>query len=137
MEETNNTPNTVVVDALMVEPIGDASQVVEAEVCYAELYESAMVEVFYNKGSAQTLTLQSKFQKHLEEVELDGERTDADKYMEELCEKVTSNFDIWNWWKVNSSKYKVILEVARDVLAILMSTISSEAAFSMGGRVMD
>ena len=38
MEETNNTPNTVegepiVVDASMVEPVGDASQFVEAEVC--------------------------------------------------------------------------------------------------------
>ena len=88
-------------------------------------------------GSAQTLTLQSKFQKHLEEVELDGERTEVDKYLEEPCEKVTSNFDILNWWKVNSSKYKVLSEVARDVLAIPVSTVSSEAAFSTGGRVID
>ncbi|GFY98587.1 hypothetical protein Acr_12g0011280 [Actinidia rufa] len=88
-------------------------------------------------GSAQTLAVQSKFQKHLEEVELDGEMTKVDKYLEERCEKVTSNFDILNWWKVNSSKYKVLSEVARDVLAIPVSTVSSEATFSMGGRVID
>ena len=38
IDETNNTPNTVegepiVVDASMVEPVGDASQSIEAEVC--------------------------------------------------------------------------------------------------------
>ena len=60
-----------------------------------------------------------------------------DKYLEKHCEKVTSNFDILNWWKVNSSKYKVLSEVARDVLAIPVSTVSSEAAFSTGGRVID
>ena len=117
--------------------------------CYAELYESAMVEVFTTKvkdslkriydeyeklnarsssssrtsidmevdqpclvGSAQTLTLQSKFQNHLEEVVLDGKKIEVDKYLEEPCEKVTSNVDILNWWKVNSSKYKVLSEVA-------------------------
>ena len=88
-------------------------------------------------GSAQTLTLQSKFQKHLEEVELDGKKIEVDKYLEEPCEKVTSNFDILNWWKVNSSKYKVLSEVARDVLAIPVSTVSSEATFITGVRVID
>ena len=33
MEETNNTPNTIAVDASMVEPVGDASQFVEAKEC--------------------------------------------------------------------------------------------------------
>ena len=101
--------------------------------CYAELYESAMVEGFttkikdtlkciydeyekFNAGSlsssqtsidmevdqscleesVQTVTLQSKFQKHLEQIQLDGERTELDKYLETPCEKVTSNFDILN-----------------------------------------
>ena len=38
---------------------------------------------------------------------------------------------------MNSSKYKVLSEVAQDVLAILVSIVSSEAAFSMGDRVID
>lgn len=87
--------------------------------------------------NGQTVTLQSKFQKHLEEVEIGGGKSELDKYLEEACEKETPNFDILNWWKVNSSKYKVLSEVARDVLAIPVSTVSSEAAFSTGGRVID
>ncbi|KAG5553647.1 hypothetical protein RHGRI_011517 [Rhododendron griersonianum] len=89
------------------------------------------------EGSGKTTSLQSKFRKHLEEVETDGGKSEVDKYLEEQCEKETSNFDILNWWKVNSSKYVILSKVARDVLAIPVSTVASESAFSTGGRVID
>ncbi|KAF7124301.1 hypothetical protein RHSIM_Rhsim12G0168900 [Rhododendron simsii] len=89
------------------------------------------------EGSGKTTSLQSKFRKHLEEVETDGGKSEVDKYLEELCEKETSNFDILIWWKVNSSKYVILSKVARDVLAIPVSTVASESAFSTGGRVID
>ena len=41
------------------------------------------------------------------------------------------------WWKVNSTRYVILSEVARDVMAIPVSTIASESAFSTGGRVLD
>ena len=47
------------------------------------------------------------------------------------------NFDILMWWKINSSRYRVFSQIARDVLAILVSTVASESAFSTGGRVLD
>ncbi|CAN0876613.1 Putative AC transposase [Linum grandiflorum] len=40
-------------------------------------------------------------------------------------------------WKVNSSKYPILAMMARDVLAIPVSTVASESAFSTGGRVLD
>ncbi|CAN0876620.1 Putative AC9 transposase [Linum grandiflorum] len=46
-------------------------------------------------------------------------------------------FDILAWWKVNSSKYPILAMMARDVLAIPVSTVASESAFSTGGRVLD
>lgn len=46
-------------------------------------------------------------------------------------------FDLLNWWKVNSSKYKVLSLLARDVLAMPVSTVAFELAFSTGGRVLD
>ena len=42
-----------------------------------------------------------------------------------------------NWWKVNSSRFKIISQVARDVYSIPISTVLSELAFSTGGRVLD
>ena len=41
------------------------------------------------------------------------------------------------WWKVNSTRYVILSEVARDVMAILMSTVASELAFSTRGRGLD
>ena len=41
------------------------------------------------------------------------------------------------WWRVNSSRYRIISQVARDVLAIFISIVASEFAFSIGGRVLD
>ena len=61
----------------------------------------------------------------------------VDLYLMEALEKTTHNFDILNWWKVNSTKYPTLGLIARDVLAMLVSTVASESAFSTGGRVLN
>ena len=38
---------------------------------------------------------------------------------------------------MNSSRYQILSQIARDVLVIPVSTIASESAFSTGGRVLD
>ncbi len=49
----------------------------------------------------------------------------------------SENFNILMWWKVNSRKYRVLSQVARDVLVVPVSTVAYEFAFSVGGRVLD
>ena len=47
------------------------------------------------------------------------------------------NFDLLNWWRVNGkSKYPILEQIAKDVLAIPVSTIASESTFSTSGRVI-
>ncbi|CAN0920755.1 Putative AC transposase [Linum grandiflorum] len=46
-------------------------------------------------------------------------------------------FDILGWWKTNSVKYPILSDIARDILAVPISTVPSESAFSTGGRVLD
>jgi hypothetical protein len=41
------------------------------------------------------------------------------------------------WWKINSAKFSILSEVARNVLAIPITTVAFESAFSTRGRVMD
>ena len=41
------------------------------------------------------------------------------------------------WWKLNSERFPVLSRMARDVLAVPISTVASESAFSTGGRVLD
>ena len=57
--------------------------------------------------------------------------------MDENVNPMGENFDILAWWKVNSDKFKVLSQIARDVLAVPVSTVASESAFSTGGRILD
>jgi len=64
-------------------------------------------------------------------------KTEVEQYLFEPRKKLNSQFDILNWWKVNSTKFPILALMARDVLAIPISTVASESAFSTGGRVID
>ena len=58
-------------------------------------------------------------------------------YLEDDVEGDHAEFDILNWWKLKASKYYILSCMARDVQAILVSTVSSESAFSTWGRILD
>ncbi|XP_077237332.1 zinc finger BED domain-containing protein RICESLEEPER 1-like [Tasmannia lanceolata] len=79
----------------------------------------------------------SEFVAFLKEEESEDSKSEVDRYLEEGCETQDPKFEILNWWKVNSSRYKILSQIARDVLAIPVSTVASESAFSTGGRILD
>lgn len=66
-----------------------------------------------------------------------GVRTELDKYLAEECEDEVKVFDILAWWKGQSSRFPILSRLARDVLAIPISTVASESAFSTSGRILD
>jgi len=45
--------------------------------------------------------------------------------------------DVLMWWSENSNRYPVMARMAREILAIPVSTVASESAFSTSGRVLD
>ncbi|GJS65366.1 zinc finger BED domain-containing protein RICESLEEPER 2-like protein [Tanacetum coccineum] len=61
------------------------------------------------------------------------------KYNGECCEPFDKNvhFDILLWWKVNSARFPILSLMARDLLAVPISTVASESVFSTSGRVLD
>ncbi|XP_031500289.1 uncharacterized protein LOC116264293 [Nymphaea colorata] len=65
--------------------------------------------------------------------------TDLDKYLFDPMKEITptAEFNILSWWKTNESKYKILVKIARDVLAIHVSTVASESAFSIAGRIIN
>jgi hypothetical protein len=65
-------------------------------------------------------------------------RNEVERYLVDGCEDPNDDkLDILGWWKINASKYKIFLKVAQHVLAILISIVASESAFSTGSRILD
>uniref|UniRef100_A0A803N1H5 BED-type domain-containing protein n=1 Tax=Chenopodium quinoa TaxID=63459 RepID=A0A803N1H5_CHEQI len=82
-----------------------------------------------------------KFYDDFDEEESDFivEKSELDYYLEEARERRVEGemFDILGWWKEKSDKYNVLSTLAKDILAIPISTVSSESAFSTSGRILD
>lgn len=62
---------------------------------------------------------------------------ELDRYLEDDVVEDVKEFEILAWWKAFSSKYRVLSQLAKDVLAIPASAIASKSTFSTGGRVLD
>ncbi|XP_038895827.1 zinc finger BED domain-containing protein RICESLEEPER 2-like [Benincasa hispida] len=69
----------------------------------------------------------------------DSQSVDSEVYIYLLEPRVKreDDFDILDWWKGNSSRYKILSKIARDLLAVPVSTVASESAFSTSGKVID
>ena len=78
------------------------------------------------------------YKQHLVDEDSVECKSELERYLlEASVDPDTEGFDILDWWRVNSSRYRILSQVARDVLAIPVSTVASESAFSTGGRVLD
>ncbi|KAJ4786180.1 Zinc finger BED domain-containing protein RICESLEEPER 2 [Rhynchospora pubera] len=64
---------------------------------------------------------------------------DLDSYLKEpvFQHRSSSPFDVLQWWKTNAVRYPILSKLAKDVLCIPITTVSSESAFSAGGRILD
>nr|GME07149.1 zinc finger BED domain-containing protein RICESLEEPER 2-like [Ipomoea batatas] len=76
------------------------------------------------------------FIKYLEEIGCANQTTELDKYIAEQLENggEDDEFDILNWWKTNAYRLPILASIARDILAIPISIVASESAFSTDGR---
>jgi hypothetical protein len=63
--------------------------------------------------------------------------SEIEQYCMKAVEKPSEKFDILMWWRVNKSKFLVLAEIAMDVLAIPLTSVASESAFSIGGCIID
>ncbi|GJU61935.1 zinc finger BED domain-containing protein RICESLEEPER 2 [Tanacetum coccineum] len=70
---------------------------------------------------------------------LSGGEDELTKYLKEsrLELEDDEDFDILNWWKLNSPRFPIVSRMAKDILSIQVSTVASESAFSASGRILD
>ncbi|KAE8671427.1 hypothetical protein F3Y22_tig00111954pilonHSYRG00181 [Hibiscus syriacus] len=74
----------------------------------------------------------SKFQRDTGCLLTSANKNELEKYLEDACESHVLNFDILQWWKDQPKRYPILHRMAKDVLAIPISTVASESAFSTG-----
>uniref|UniRef100_A0ACD5XNA2 Uncharacterized protein n=1 Tax=Avena sativa TaxID=4498 RepID=A0ACD5XNA2_AVESA len=80
--------------------------------------------------------LEEEFAQHKSRRRSRVHKSELDIYLEEACEEDTCDFDVLGWWKRRAEKFPILSSMARDFLAIPLSTVASESAFSCGGRIL-
>ena len=101
--------------------------------------ESAVHGAVTSTSKGSSITIDSDYQlfvKRMKTNKTNSFRTELDHYLEEDVLPDNSQFDILLWWKLNGVKYPVLQTIARDILAIPVSTIASKFAFSSSGRLV-
>ena len=75
------------------------------------------------------------------EIGVKEERDELELYLKEKVENpknfLGTEYDVLSWWKLNCQKYPILAEMAKDVLAMQVSSVASESAFSTSGRLID
>ncbi|CAN0899662.1 Putative AC transposase [Linum grandiflorum] len=64
-------------------------------------------------------------------------KSELQKYMSNDEDLNASNYDILGWWMRNEMRYPILSAMARDILAVPITTVASESTFSTGGRILD
>ena len=78
------------------------------------------------------------FKKFRSDIGSGENKSELDRYLNEDVENDDDDdFNILAWWKNNSPRFPILSQLARDVLAVPISTVASESAFSTGGRYLD
>jgi len=65
-------------------------------------------------------------------------KNELDRYLDEepLPHNESEYFDVLGWWKVVGTRFPTLRMITRDILAIPVTTVAFESAFSTGGRVL-
>ncbi|XP_078154114.1 zinc finger BED domain-containing protein RICESLEEPER 2-like [Carex rostrata] len=88
-------------------------------------------------GIDDVQVLTSMFKKHKSDTSGEENKSELEKYLKDDLEVDEIDFDILGWWKINAPRFSILSHMARDVLAIPVSTVASESTFSTGGRILD
>ncbi|KAJ1688149.1 hypothetical protein LUZ63_019539 [Rhynchospora breviuscula] len=67
-----------------------------------------------------------------------GPKTELEEYLSSDRDDASldDDFDILSWWKMKEPRFPVLAQLTRDILAVPISTVASESAFSISGRVL-
>lgn len=77
------------------------------------------------------------FDAYIMETSTHQTKSELDQYLEESLLPRVPDFDVLGWWKLNKLKYPTLSKMARDILAIPVSTVPSDSIFDKKSKEMD
>jgi hypothetical protein len=96
-------------------------------------YPSSITPNLGSGTSASALLQQAHSSAGLSSLE-----TELSSYLDsDTLQKFDDDFNILNWWHEHKLSYHVLSILARYIISVPVSTISSESAFSLCGRIIE
>ncbi|CAO2161911.1 unnamed protein product [Urochloa humidicola] len=94
-----------------------------------------------SQGAPSTSDGLLDFDMYLSEIQSSQpSKSELEQYLDESLTPRIQEFDILNWWKLNTVKFPTLSKMARDILAIPMSMVSSGSSIftaGTGSRMLD
>ncbi|XP_024984077.1 zinc finger BED domain-containing protein RICESLEEPER 2-like [Cynara cardunculus var. scolymus] len=109
------------------------------ELLFPVLYEQDKSAIELEKLKKLVYTLLQEYEFSDPGIRNNSERcitTELDNYLKEKLLPKDMELDLLLWWKTNGFKYPTLQRMARDILAVPISIVASESAFSTGGRLV-
>ena len=89
-------------------------------------------------SSSLASIIPSGFQTFLESSATESSKSELLIYLDEPNVSVEEkNFNLLNYWKVNTHRFPVVASMAKMFLVVPASSVSSESTFSTGERILD
>ncbi|GJS34389.1 ribonuclease H-like domain-containing protein [Tanacetum coccineum] len=87
-----------------------------------------------DEGSSQSILKFDLFDK-TKTSSLTQQQRELVFYLNEPIAATTSSICVLDFWKSQQYRYPVLAKLAMDILCVPISTVASESAFSLGGRI--
>ena len=110
---------------------------------YMQLYPSVMADssqvASFSEGVSSNLVdeIDEFTMYESEHYNLNRNTSQLDLYLNENRLPAKEDLDVLQFWKENRNRYPVISLMAQDILSIPITTVASESAFSVGGRIIN
>nr|GMD60380.1 zinc finger BED domain-containing protein RICESLEEPER 2-like [Ipomoea batatas] len=98
----------------------------------------SLLECLFSKVESDPIKCQEEIKAYESQIITNAKKSQLDLYLEEPKLQLSGyeDLDVLEYWKNNMHRYPILALMARDVLAIPITTVISESTFSIGTHVL-
>ncbi|XP_056689498.1 zinc finger BED domain-containing protein RICESLEEPER 2 [Spinacia oleracea] len=109
----------------------------QAESSLMKANDEARNAAMSNNQQSESDSLMMDFDNFSTKMPTKALKSELESYLEEQLMPRSTDLNVLEFWRTHEARYPTLARMARDILAIPISIVASESAFSTGGRVLD